>query len=266
MFKKLMAVTAISLLTACTALQEGLKDFVQQPDVTYKSFAVGEVSMDRIELTPTFNITNNNALPLPVNSITYELSLNDEKMLAGETDAIGTLPANGNKDVSLSLALTKETLTSLQQLLFKERKLDYQVKGNVNSMGLAIPFERSSTIYIPEVSIADLKVVNASFSQLDIVLSVDVDNQNDFSLPLDDVNYSVSTKGNELFKGALNSQKITEGKSNLQLPLTIKPSDMFSNVFSLLLSPELPLHFEITSPLFTKSYDETINLTSFFAK
>lgn len=266
MFKKLMAVTAISLLTACTALQEGLKDFVQQPDVTYKSFAVGEVSMDRIELTPTFNIANNNALPLPINSITYELSLNDEKMLAGETDAIGTLPANGNKDVSLSLALTKETLTSLQQLLFKERKLDYQVKGNVNSMGLAIPFERSSTIYIPEVSIADLKVVNASFSQLDIVLSVDVDNQNDFSLPLDDVNYSVSTKGNELFKGALNSQKITEGKSNLQLPLTIKPSDMFSNVFSLLLSPELPLHFEITSPLFTKSYDETINLTSFFAK
>jgi len=266
MLKKLMFVTAIALLTACTALQEGLKDYVQQPDVSYKSFAIGEVSMDRIELNPTFNIANNNAFSLPVNSISYELSLNDEKMLDGETDAIGTLPANGNKDVSLSLALTKETLTSLQQLLFKERKLDYQVKGNVNSLGLAIPFERSSTIYIPEVSIADLEVVNASFSQLDIILSVDVDNQNDFSLPLDDVNYSVSSKGNELFKGALNSQKITEGKSNLQLPLTIKPSDMFSNVFSLLLSPELPLHFEITSPLFTKSYDETINLTSFFAK
>ncbi|WP_160061683.1 LEA type 2 family protein [Psychromonas sp. L1A2] len=259
MFKKLIIVTTITMLSACSVI----KDYVKQPDVNYKSFAIGEVSMDRIELNPTFNIVNGNAFSLPINSVTYELSLNDEKMLDGETDAIGTLPANGNKDVSLSLALTKETLTSLQQLLFKERKLDYQIKGNVNSLGLAIPFERSATIYIPEVSIADLKVVNASFSELDIILSVDVDNQNDFNLPLDDVNYSVSSKGSELFKGALSSQKITKGKSNLQLPLTIKPSDMFSNVFSLLLSPELPLHFEITSPLFTKSYDQTINLSSF---
>ena len=264
MFKKLTFVAAVSVLTACTSLQEGIKDYVQQPEVNYKSISIGEVSMDRIELNPTFNIVNNNGFSLPINSVSYELSLNDSKMLEGETDAIGTLAANSNKDVPLSLALTQETLTSLQQLLFKENKLDYQVKGSVSALGLSIPFEKSATLYVPTVSIADLEVVNASFSQLDIVLSLAVDNKNEFSLPLDDVNYSVSSKGNELFTGALNSQKITEGTSNIQLPLTIKPSDMFNNVFSLLMNPELPLHFEITSPLFTKSYDQTVNLTSFF--
>ncbi len=35
-------------------------------------------------------------------------------------------------------------------------------------MGLAIPFEQSATLYAPEISIRDIKVVNASFSQLDI--------------------------------------------------------------------------------------------------
>lgn len=262
MIKNLIIVAAVTLLSACSSLQEGLKDYVTQPEVNYKSIALGEVSMDRIELNPTFNITNGNAFPIPVNTISYELSLNDKKMLNGETDSIGTLPANDNKDISLSIALTKETLTSLQQLLFKNRKLDYQVKGNVNALGLAIPFEKSATLYVPEITVADLKVVNASFSQLDIILSVNIDNQNDFNLPLDNVNYSVSSKGKDLFKGALTSQKIAQGKSNIQLPLSITPSDMFSNVFSMLSNPTLPLHFEINSPLFTQSYDQTLNLGS----
>lgn len=262
MIKNLMIVAAVTILSACSTLQQGLKDYVKQPEVNYKSIALGQVSMDLIELNPTFNITNGNAFSIPVNTISYELSLNNKKMLNGETESIGTLPANDNKDISLSIALTKETLNSLQQLLFKNRKLDYQVKGNVNAMGLAIPFEQSATLYVPEITIADLNVVNASFSQLDIVLSVDIDNKNDFNLPLDNVNYSVSSKGNSLFKGALTSQKITTGKSNIQLPLSIKPSDMFSNVFSMLSNPELPLHFEISSPLFTKSYDQTLNLGS----
>jgi len=260
MIKKIFTAAAITTLTACSSISE----LVKQPEVSYKSISVGEVSMKRIELNPTFNIANTNAFTLPINSITYELTLNQQKMLDGETENIGSLPANGNKDVSLSLALTQETLTSLQQLLFKEKKLDYQVKGNVNALGLAIPFEKSATLYVPTVSIADLKIANATFNQLDIVLSLDVDNQNDFSLPLDNLNYAVSTKGNALFKGELNNQKVSEGKSTIQLPLSIKPSDMFSNVFALLMSPEIPLHFEITSPLFTKSYDQTVNLTSFF--
>jgi LEA14-like dessication related protein len=260
MIKNILLVAAVTALAACSSLSS----LVKEPEVSYRSISVGEVSMQRIELNPTFNIANTNAFALPINSITYELSLNQQKMLAGETDDIGTLPANANKDVSLSLALTKETLTSLQQLLFKEKKLDYQVKGSVNALGLAIPFEKSATLYVPTVSIADLKIANATFSQLDIILSLEVDNQNDFSLPLDNLNYAVSTKGNALFKGELNSQKVTEGKSTIQLPLSIKPSDMFANVFALLMSPEVPLHFEITSPLFTKSFDQSVNLKSFF--
>lgn len=264
MFKKVIFITALTALSACSSLQQGIKDYVKKPDVSYKSISIGEVSMDRIELNPTFNITNNNAFSLPIDSIDYELSLNQKKMLDGKTDDIGTLPANTNKEVSLSLALTKETLTSLQQLLFKEKKLDYVVKGNVNAIGLAIPFEKSATLYVPTVSIADLKVINATFNELNIVLSLDVDNQNDFNLPLEDLSYAVSSKGSALFNGALSSQKLTKGKSTIQLPLSIKPSDMFSNVFALLLTPELPLHFEIKSPLFTQSYDQTVNLTSFF--
>jgi LEA14-like dessication related protein len=264
MIKKLLVVTILVMISACSTLQNELKNYVKQPEVTYKSISVGKVSMDVIELNPTFNIANKNEFPIPIDVVTYELSLNNKKMLAGETKEIGTLPANNAKDVTLALDLTQETLTSLQQLLFKDKKLDYQVKGSVKAMGLAIPFEKSATLYVPEIKISDVQVINASFSQLDILLSVDVDNQNAFSLPLETLNYSVSSGGKALFKGDIKNHKIAQGKNNIQLPLSIKPNDLFTSVFGLLLSPELPLHFEINSPLFSTSYDQSLNLSSFF--
>lgn len=262
--KKLLVIAAIVLMSACSTLQQELKNYVKQPEVTYKSISVGKISMDTIELNPTFNVANKNAYSIPIDTVNYELSLNNKKMLVGETNKVGTLPANSAKDIILSLALTQETLTALQQLLFKDKKLDYQVKGSVTAMGLAIPFEQSATLYVPEIKISDLQVVKASFNQVDILLSIDVDNQNSFNLPLETLNYSVSSGGKALFSGDLKNHKIAQGQNTIQLPLSIKLNELFSSVFSLLSNPELPLHFEVKSPLFSKSYDQSLNLSSFF--
>jgi LEA14-like dessication related protein len=252
------------MVSACTTLQKELKNYVKQPEVSYKSISIGKVSMSIIELNPTFNIANNNNFSIPIDSVAYDLSFNNKKMLAGETKAIGSLPANNDKDVTLLLALTEETLTSLQQLLFKDKKLDYRVKGAVKTMGLTIPFEKSATLYVPEISIKEVKIVNGSFSQLDILLSVDLDNPNQFVLPLGVLNYSVSSGGKTLFIGDLNNNKIRTGKNNIQLPLSIKPGELFSSAFGLMSNPTLPLHFEISSPMFKKSHDQSLDLSSFF--
>lgn len=252
------------IISACSTLQKELSNYIKQPEVSYKSIAVGEVSMNLIELKPTFTIDNKNDFSIPIDAVSYDFSLNDKKMLTGESDEVGTLPANDAKDVTLSLALTKETLTSLQQLLFKDKKLDYQVKGSVKTMGLTIPFEESSTLYVPEISIRDIKVVNASLEQFEILLSVDIDNQNDFSIPIETISYSVSTGDKALFKGDLKNNKIAKGKNNIELPLTINPNDLFSSAFAMFANPELPLHFEIESPLFSKSHHQTLDLSSFF--
>ena len=117
--------------------------------------------------------------------------------------------------------------------------------------------------------VSKLKELKPKYEQEGLILlglfgSYAKDNQNDFSLPLDNVDYSVSSKGNTLFQGGLKNQQIGKGKTNIQLPLTIKPNDLFSNVFSMLLNPELPLTFEIETPLFSKSYEQSLNLSSFF--
>jgi len=264
MMKKAVVIALVFLVSACASLQEEIKDYIKQPEVSYKSIAVGEVSMDRIELTPTFNVANPNNFPIPVDSVSYELSLNNQKMVEGQSTEIGALPASGDKDVTLSIDLTQETLSALQQLLFKDKKLDYQIKGSVAAMSIPIPFEESGTLYVPDIKVRDLKVANASFEKLDFLLSVDIENKNDFSLPLEDVSYAVSSKGKALFDGALKTTQIAQGSNNIEIPVSIKPSELFGSMFSLLLTPELPLHFEITTPLFSESYDHTLNLSTFF--
>jgi len=264
MIKKILVGALVLTTTACTTLQHELKNYLNKPVVNYKSITVGQLAIDSIELNPTFNVLNKNAFPIPINAATYELFLNNDKVLDGTTNSIGTLPANQNKDVTLSLNLTEETLISLQHILLRDKKIDYQVKGNVNIMGLPILFEKSDTLYVPELEVVDMQVVSANFTQLDIMLKLEINNINNFNLPLENIHYSVSSNRNILFNGDIKDQDIAKGSNIIELPLSIKPNTLFTNIFALINNPVLPLHFEINTPLFNKSYDHALNLSSFF--
>ena len=264
MIKKLLVGVLVVTTTACTTLQHELKNYLNKPVVTYQSISIGKLAIDGIELNPTFNVNNKNTFPIPINEATYELFLNGDKALAGSTTSIGTLPANQDKDVTLSLNLTQESLISLQHILLRDKQINYQIKGDVNAMGLTLPFEKSDTLYVPDLDVVDMQVINASFTQLDIILKLNVTNTNSFNLPLENIHYSVTSNHNILFNGDIKNQNIKKGENTIELPLTIKPNKLFSNIFALLNNPVLPLHFEINTPLFNKSYDHTLNLSSFF--
>ncbi|MFT4835548.1 MAG: LEA14-like dessication related protein [Psychromonas sp.] len=119
--------------------------------------------MSVIELNPIFNIANNN---------------------------------NNNNNFSISLDAVTYDLSF-------NNKLDYWVKSALKTMGLNISFEQSATLYVPEISIKELEIVNRNFTQLDILLSVDLNNPNHFALLMGLLNYTVSSSGKTLFKGSL---------------------------------------------------------------
>jgi len=264
MIKKLFIGVVMLTTTGCTTLQQELKHYLNKPSVNYKSISVGKIAIDAVELNPTFNVMNNNAFPIPINTASYTLSLNNKQVLTGVTNNIGTLPANQNKDFTLPITLTKDTLLSLQHILLKNKQLDYEVEGYVDVMGLTIPFEQSNTLFVPELDVIDMKVLNANFTQLDILLKLRVSNPNAFNLPLDDIHYTVSSNRNILFSGDINDQNIKAGNNTIELPLSIKPNKLFNNIFALLNSPVLPLHFEINTPLFNQSYDHSLDLSTYF--
>jgi len=261
MIKQIMTVLLAISLTACAALEGLMKDNIKEPEVTYKDISIGELSSEKIQLKPTFDIANKNAFTIPVDNIKYELVFNDKTMLNGETDKVGDLPANKSKEVTLALDLTKDTLLSIKEVLFKDGKIDYVVKGEVAVMGFTFPFEHAATIFKPSAKLGKLEVKKSSFKQIDMVVNVAVNNQNNFALPLDMLSYGVSSGKNKLFSGSLKDQVIKHGDNNIQIPVTVKPNELFSSVFALLKNPELPLDFNFSSGVFDSSMSQNLDLS-----
>lgn len=252
------------LMTGCANLQNLLQGAVKHPTVNYKSVALGDVNADHIEIKPTLSIFNPNGFSVPVDSLDYELSINDKNMVSGKTDKVGTLPAKQSKDLTLGLVLSQQTLKAFQDLLFKEDKITYKIKGFAKVMGLKVPYNHSDTIVKPKISFADVKVGNASFSKLGMNLLINIENPNSFSIPLDSLNYQISSKAKSLLAGNLKGQTIKPGKNQISLPLNINPRDFFSNLFALLQSPKMPVDLKLNSPMFNYSGKQNIDLSRFF--
>jgi len=261
--KHLAVASMVIVLAGCSSLQQISSQMIK-PEAAFKSLSVGQVSAKSIELLPVIAITNNSMLPIPVNSIDYQLSLNDQQLLNGMSKDIGTLPANGTKDVTLALALTNKSLSALQQLLFKNGEVNYLISGNINVVGFDIPFEKQDTLYLPKVSVSNISVGKANFKEVALTVELEVDNKNDFNLPLDNLSYRVSSNATALFEGALQKTALDSGSQRISLPIKIKPNMLFSNIFSLLSKPNVPLTIEIDSPLFSVTKQQNINLGQIF--
>ncbi|MGK0250149.1 MAG: LEA14-like dessication related protein [Oleispira sp.] len=264
MIKKVILLALAITVSACSTLQNLMKENIKEPEITYKNLSIGQLTRDKIELKPTFSIANNNGFIIPIDKFKYELSFNQKTMVKGETDEVGDLPANQSTDVTLGIDLTKDTLASIKDVLFKEGKIDYVIKGEVEVLGFKFPFEKASTLFKPSVSLGKLEIKKAGFKQIDIVANVTVGNKNDFTLPLDLLSYSVSSGANQLVAGSLKDQSIKQGTNQLKIPLSINPSKLFSSVFSLLQNPKLPLSFNFSSGAFENSVQQTLDLESLF--
>lgn len=252
------------LLASCASVQQQIKNNISQPEVGYKSISVGQLSSDSIQLLPVFAVTNTNMFSIPVNNVSYQLSLNKQQLIAGNSDAIGTLQPNQSKDITLAMDLSNQSLAALQELLFKNGKIDYLINGKINVLGIDFPFQKESTIFMPKIKLNRINVVKANFNEMELVVDIDIDNRNDFQLPLDNLNYSVSSGATALFSGKLTQQLLKPGNQRVKLPLSFKPTLLFSSVFSLLKQPNLPLTIDVESPIFSTSQTKTLNLSNLF--
>lgn len=258
--RKVLLLTMLMVVSSCSTFGKYAGNVVSKPEISYKSFVLGEVNHDSIQFKPTLSVLNKNSFKLPINSVDYEIVVNKKSLSNGTATDIGVLPANGSKDVTLAIDVKKESLAALQELLYKADKIDYQVKGKVNLMGFDVPFRHSSSLFRPKVSMGKLKVSQASFSKIDMSLDVEIDNKNDFQIPFGSMQYNVSGKGKSLLSGVLKEQKIGKGKSVIRLPLSIQPSDLFSSVFALMSEPNLPLKIDVNSAIFNYSTEQNINV------
>ena len=113
---KCLAVLGCLSITSCATLQQQISDNIKQPQVSYKTMSIGQLTSSSIELFPVFSVYNSNMFDIPVTKISYNVTVNQQKVTSGIAKNIGTLPANQDKDIQLAMRFEQQALNTLKKL------------------------------------------------------------------------------------------------------------------------------------------------------
>ena len=135
------AIVAASLFaTSCASLE----DMVSAPSVSLRNVHVESLGIDKQSFLLSFDVTNPNPFPLPINSISYGVELDGMRFASGQTASEFTIPAGSDGEFAISVNLN--LLKTAPQLLFivrdgARRDIPYALEG---SLGFDIPYARQT--------------------------------------------------------------------------------------------------------------------------
>jgi len=128
--------TAAFLVSACAGMQRA----ISMPGVSLRNVEVAHVGFSEQTFVLSFDITNPNPFPLPVNHVSYGVTLDNNRFASGQTAASFTVAAQGDAMFAISVEL--DLFRTAPQLLFivrdgTMRDLPYELSGK---LGIDIPF------------------------------------------------------------------------------------------------------------------------------
>jgi LEA14-like dessication related protein len=104
----------------------------------------------------------------------------------------------------------------------------------------------SKLIKEPKVTLANLRLENPNSTGATLVFGVQVENPNSVALSVDEVIYDLEVAGKSLTSGKLSDgAKVAANETKIiDVPITVKYSDLFSSVMQLLKTSATPYHIK----------------------
>jgi LEA14-like dessication related protein len=151
---------SLGLLSACASTG----DLIDVPNVSLRNVEVTDMDFSRQTFLLGFDVTNPNAFPLPIRTVTYGVELDGYRFASGSTTGNFTVPASGDAEFAISVEL--DLLKTAPQLLYLvrdslKRDIPYQLKGQLRlDIPLTDPvrFNSSGEIRLQAVSRQALKI------------------------------------------------------------------------------------------------------------
>ncbi len=133
-------ILVLGCLSGCTTT--AVNDLVSAPDVSLRNVEVQKLDLSAQRFVLSFDVTNPNPFPLPVNMIDYGVKLDGRRFASGETDCEIMVPAGSDSEIAISVDLN--LLKTDPELLFivrdaARRDIHYSLEGR---MGVDLPATR----------------------------------------------------------------------------------------------------------------------------
>lgn len=236
----------IPLLTGvgCTAIERETER--RTPSASVESARIAGFDFDTAQLLVNLRVDNPNPVAIRVAGFDYELRLNGQRALAGDSAKRAQIPASGNGNVTVPITLTYRDLARQVANLRERDTIEYAIDlGIVVDMPLLgerrLPASASGTLPVPQrpgIAVNDLRVERLNLRGAQLALDVTVSNPNTFDLALGALRYTLNINGHEWAAGALDRlPRVDAGESTtLSIPVEMDFAAIGSGVRQMLIS------------------------------
>ncbi|MCU7809991.1 MAG: LEA type 2 family protein [Candidatus Thiodiazotropha sp. (ex Notomyrtea botanica)] len=234
----LVLIYAISLSGCATLEQVGQVLEGQKPTAQVNGVRLTGLDFEGMDLAFDVQVDNPNPVGISLAGLDYDLSLLGSRFLKGDQPMGMKLAANGNSSVEVPMRLGFQQLLSTYQQLKGADSAGYQLDlgmgFDVPVLGrVRVPVSYQGEFPVPEmpdVKVRSLDVQQLSMSGATLMMQLEVDNPNAFSLLLNQLNYDVKLNGYNVGSGlmdrAVNLQQGSPGVINLPLSLDFAQAGM----------------------------------------
>lgn len=212
----------VFLLAGCESVP-GLKEFLDsapKPTADIKNVEFEDLSLESLKLNFKVDVDNPYPVPLPLTNIRYALAAggavdkagSGAPLASGDIVDPGTLPANGTKTIDVPVELRFSEMLSavkglkLGQVLPYRANFDFSVQPPGTTTPLVLPLAHEGEVPVPAppaVSLEKIEWEKLSLTQAKGVISMKVENPNDFGLDLSKLSYGLKLNGKSLVSGAV---------------------------------------------------------------
>ncbi len=132
MFHRLTASLRTTFFALIIASLAGGCSAIQKPGVAFKAMNVRDINAEGFTMNFDLDVTNPNAIALPLGDSDYTLKLSGATVVQGNIKPAGTLPAGGAMSVSLPVTMTYENLLKAEKAIVAGGgKVEYALGGNL---------------------------------------------------------------------------------------------------------------------------------------
>ena len=142
-----LKLAALLLMLSVTAGCASTGELIDTPNVTLRNVEVTDLDFSGQTFLLGFDVTNPNAFPLPIKSVSYGVELDGYRFASGATNGNFTVPASGDASFAISVKLDllsflssvlewKKSFQALMEGLKKAPKVGWFVELDVQLLGV----------------------------------------------------------------------------------------------------------------------------------
>ncbi|MCU7929593.1 MAG: LEA type 2 family protein [Candidatus Thiodiazotropha sp. (ex Codakia rugifera)] len=255
----LFAVVFLMLFQGCSSLEQAGQIMKgQKPTAKVTGVKVTSLDFNGVELAFDVNVTNPNPVGIDLAGLDYDLKLLGSSFVKGEQPMALSVAANGTSQVELPMRLGFRQLMSSYQKLQHASQAAYEIDLGLGfnipvlgKMRVPVSYQGEFPIpKIPDIKVKSLDIQKLTLSNAKLLLQIEVENPNNFSLLLDQLNYNLKLNGFNIGKGLL-SQSVDikqDGRGVISLPLSVDIMQAGMGLYSALLGND-GLKYELSGSM-----------------